>query len=114
MMTNADGVKIIRKYQRTPAMPLKTAEKIVRASVTVDLNVNQFSALVSLLIDIGGKCFDRSMVLKHINNGKPIAAAYAFGSWVWRGGRRRNLMVRRRELEKQLFLRPVIVVENNK
>lgn len=75
----------------------------VRASVKVELNDNQFGALVSLAFNIGNGAFGRSTLLKKLNKGDYEGAANEFGRWVNAGGKRLNGLVRRRAAEANLF-----------
>jgi lysozyme len=49
------------------AQDVRTAEQAVRANVVVELNQNQFDALVSLVFNIGSGAFSGSTVLSRIN-----------------------------------------------
>ncbi len=60
---------------------LAIAEDMVRNAVTVPLNENEFSALVSLAFNIGQDSFCGSTVLKRLNQGARNAAAQAFFWW---------------------------------
>lgn len=75
------------------------------------INQNQFDALVSFAFNIGLSTFRRSDVLRRINEGAMLQAAGAMETW-----RRVDLdgepvvvdaLVRRRAVEKALFLTPV-------
>jgi lysozyme len=79
-----------------------TAAK-VHQSVTVDLNPNQFGALVSLAFNIGNGAFGRSTLVKKLNKGDFDGAANEFGRWVHAGGKKLNGLVRRRAAETALF-----------
>lgn len=75
----------------------------VRQSVKVDVNPNQFGALVSLAYNIGGGAFGKSTLLKKLNAGDYDGAAAQFGRWVHAGGKKLNGLVRRRAAEADLF-----------
>lgn len=62
---------------------LQKFEDIVRRLVTVELNANQFSALVAICYNIGEDNFSRSTLLREVNAGRFFDAAAAFGMWVF-------------------------------
>lgn len=75
--------------------------------ITVNVNANEFGACVSLAYNIGPNAFAKSTVLRELNAGRKDAAAAAFQMWNKAGGVVSKGLVRRREAEKQLFLKPV-------
>lgn len=76
----------------------------VRQLVTVTVNDNQFSALVSLAYNIGTGAFGRSTLLRRLNSEDYDGAAAQFAVWRMAGGKVSKGLVRRRALERQLFL----------
>ena len=62
---------------------LTVFEGHVKRLVTVPLNSNQFSALVSLCYNIGPENMERSSVLRHVNARRFDDAADAFGMWLY-------------------------------
>ena len=72
--------------------------------VTVDLNQNQFDALVSFTYNEGIGRLETSTLLKLINQGDFADAANEFHKWDLSGGRVLNGLISRRLAEKQLFL----------
>jgi GH24 family phage-related lysozyme (muramidase) len=75
-------------------------------------NENQFSAMVSMAYNVGIEAFTGSSVARLFNAGNVQGAADAFRLWV-KGtikGQKVTLpgLVKRREAERQLFLRPVV------
>ena len=76
----------------------------VDAAITVSVTQNMFDALVSLAYNIGTGAFKNSTLLRLLNEGQANAAADQFDKWVSAGGRKLPGLVRRREIEKQLFL----------
>jgi lysozyme len=82
-------------------------ETAVMKSVTVEMNQNEFDAMVSLAYNIGASAFNRSTVLKRLNKGDRAGAAQAFEFWNKGGGRVLNGLVSRRKREAALFLKPV-------
>ena len=78
-------------------------EALTKGSDTSD---NQFSALVSLAYNIGINAFAGSTVLKRHKLGNKLGASRAFGMWIRGGGRILPGLVRRREAEAALYMRP--------
>lgn len=60
---------------------LRTFEEVVNRRVTVELNQNQFDALVALVFNIGDAQFATSSVLRFVNQRRFEDAAKAFGLW---------------------------------
>lgn len=91
---------------------LKIAEHGVESLLQVEVNNNQFAAMVSLAFNIGNKNFAKSSVLSSLNAGRNQLAALAFLKW----NRARNShgqlvelkgLTRRRMAERDLFLKEV-------
>ena len=82
-------------------------ESAVNALVDVDLNQNQFDALVSFAYNCGSGALSKSGLLKKVNAGDFDGAAREFGKWTRGGGRVLPGLVRRRAKEMELFLTPV-------
>lgn len=72
--------------------------------ITLPLNDNQFSALVSFTFNEGITRFKNSTMLKMINAGGIKNAANQFDKWVFAGDKVLPGLVTRREAEKQLYL----------
>ena len=79
-------------------------------AVFAPLTQNQFDALASFVFNIGLDSFHQSGVLKRLNEGAPVQAACAMEMWRKAnvGGERIvvDALVRRRSVEKTLFLTP--------
>lgn len=73
--------------------------------VKVPLNDNQFSALVSLCFNAGVAPLTHTLG-QFLNQGDYAAAADEFGRWVYAGGEKLDGLAKRREAEKELFLKP--------
>ena len=88
---------------------LKDAEAVVNSLVKVELNQNQFDALVSLVFNIGVGNFSKSSVLRFLNAGRYTDAADSFR--LWNKQRQGSKMVelrgltKRRKEERELFLK---------
>ena len=119
MKTNAEGLELIAlfKDEYEPAESRTSAEKAVTILVTRRMTTNQFSALVSLVMHIGIDTFRRSRMLTMINTRSlhsMVQAADEFDLYVYIDddhGRRvlDPFLVRQREFEKALFLKPELV-----
>lgn len=85
------------------AFDVTKTESFITKKVKVDLTENQFSALVSLVYNIGSGNFSKSTLLKKLNAGDYEEASEQF--LVWRKSRGkvlRGLEIRRAK-EKELF-----------
>lgn len=86
---------------------IKKRERSVNTLVTVELNQNQFDALLSLVFNIGTGAFATSTLLKKLNNGRVQEAADQFLRWDQAGGKPLLGLTRRRKAEKEVFETPV-------
>ena len=114
--TAAAGVGIVPKAGMTITKEeaewylQKAVEKFaatIRTAIKAPVNENEFAAMVSLAYNIGPGGFRKSSVLRHFNAGDKARAADAFRLWNKAGGKVLNGLIRRREAERALFLRPV-------
>ena len=78
-------------------------EEGVEKLVEVDINSNQFSALVSFAFNLGCGNLKKSTLLKKLNDGDTEGASDEFLQWVSAGGKRLPGLERRREAERELF-----------
>ena len=85
---------------------LAFAELEVSRTAKVDLNQNQFDALVSLVFNVGSSPLFMTLG-KKLNLGDYEGVAEEFLVWNHAGGLVIDGLTRRREAEKQLFLTPV-------
>ena len=83
---------------------LKPFEDAVNRYVQIELNQSQFDALVDFAYNAGPQALRNSTLLKLLNAGDFAGAADQFDVWVMAGDRRLPGLVKRRALEKQLFL----------
>lgn len=79
------------------------AQRAINCLVSVQLLQNQFDALVSLVYNVGTKAFEKSKLLRLLNENKPELAADEFSKWIFVGGVVQNGLIRRRAAEKELF-----------
>lgn len=83
-------------------------EDAVTKLVTVDINQNEYDALVSFAYNCGESALARSSILKCLNAGDREAAARGFALWNRGGGRVLPGLVRRRAAEAALFRQWVV------
>jgi lysozyme len=88
---------------------LQEAESVVANLVTVNLNENEFSALVSFVFvesrrNVSSGQLSKSTLLKMLNDGDRQGAADQFLRWDKAGKEKLPGLVRRRVLERRLFL----------
>lgn len=76
---------------------------VVKKSVHVPLNDNQYGALVSFTFNLGPSNFLKSTLLKKLNNGDYEGAAAEFARWNRAGGQVLKGLTRRRAAEAALF-----------
>ena len=77
---------------------------VVNRLVIVDINQNQFDALVSFVYNLGSGNFEKSTLLKKVNQSDFIGASLEFEKWNRAGGKVLNGLTKRRLSEKELFL----------
>ena len=83
---------------------LEPAESAVSSWVKVDLNDNQFAALVSLVFNVGKATFSHSRLLRDLNDKNYNAAAEQFLRFNHAGDKVLPGLTKRRRAERQLFL----------
>ena len=77
----------------------------VQRLVHSDINRNQLGALVSFSFNLGLGNLRHSTLLRMVNAGDFLGAANEFARWNKAGGKILSGLVRRREAERQLFLK---------
>lgn len=95
-ITEAQAEEILKR-------DLEKFENGVRDRVSVSLNGNQFSALVSFAFNVGLGAFESSTLRRLLNAGDYEGAANEFPRWVKAGGKTLQGLVRRRNAEQALF-----------
>ena len=83
---------------------LRNAESAVQSLVKVELNDNEYAALVSFTFNLGAQNLRTSTLLKLLNAGDCDGAAREFGKWIRAGGFVEEGLVKRRAAEQELFL----------
>jgi lysozyme len=79
-------------------------EDAVNRYVTVTINQNQFDALVDFAYNLGIEALRGSTLLKLVNTQQFDGAANEFGKWTHAAGKVEPGLVKRRLVEKNLFL----------
>jgi lysozyme len=77
----------------------------VEGCVTIPINDNQFSALVSFSYNVGTSALQKSTLLRLLNAGDVPGAAGQFARWNKAGGKEVAGLTRRRLAEQTLFLK---------
>lgn len=80
-------------------------ENAINRLVKVPLNQNQFDALASFTYNLGETNLSKSTLLRKLNAKDYKGAADQFLVWNKAGGKVMNGLVRRREAERNLFLK---------
>ena len=84
---------------------LQVFAQAVKQLVKVPLNDNQFSALLSFTYNLGVGAFEKSTLLRRLNEGNYTAARNEFFKWVNAGGKQLPGLVKRRAAEAELFMK---------
>lgn len=96
---------------------LKKYEEAVEKYVKVEVNQNQFDALVSFTYNVGSGSLSKSTLLKKLNAGDYTGAAEQFLVWnkATVNGVKKELegLTKRREKERKLFLKPIMEATND-
>ena len=83
---------------------LRRFEECVEAYADVELDQNEFDALVAFAYNVGCNALKSSTLMLLLNSGKKDAAAEQFLRWDKAGGLIVAGLLRRREAERELFL----------
>ena len=90
---------------------LVTAEYYVGTFLPVELTDHQFDALVSFTFTLGGGALQRSTLRQCLLRGDLMSAADEFPKWVYAGGKKSSVLIRRRQTERRLFLTDIEIGE---
>lgn len=85
---------------------VQTFEATIKAYVKVDLNQNQFDALVSFVYNVGPGAFQSSTLLANLNKGLYASVPGEMMKWVYAGGVVQPGLANRRKKEAELFSQP--------
>lgn len=86
------------------AEDMADAYRIVDNAVTVPLTTKQRDALCSFVFNVGGGAFQKSTLLRLLNEGNYTGSAAQFPRWNKAGGKVMPGLVKRRGEERSLFL----------
>lgn len=102
-----EGLKITAEeaYKRLTDQVDWLASRL-RFIVPKTLNQNQFDAILSFCYNLGIGAYKYSTMKKFVDSGEFIEASKEFDKWVFAGGKSIPGLVRRREAERVLFLKP--------
>ena len=100
-ITMGQATELLRK-------DLHTAEEAVNAC-GVELEQNEFDALVSFVYNLGVGAFQRSTLLKLLKSGNKLAASGEFPKWSMAGGKEVPGILKRRHAEQDCFLHSTYV-----
>lgn len=84
---------------------LKYFQVQMAPAIKVPVTEGQAGAMLSFAFNVGVGSFRRSTLLRLLNEGKSLNAAYEFKKWTHGGGRELPGLVRRREAEAAMFRR---------
>ncbi|RXJ96111.1 hypothetical protein CRV00_02700 [Malaciobacter molluscorum] len=99
-----EGLKItIDEAEELLKKDLIIFEEGVNRLIQIEINENQFSALVSFSFNLGLENLKKSTLLKYLNNGDENHASKEFVKWSKAGGKRLKGLVKRRLSERNLF-----------
>lgn len=86
---------------------IKWAEEAVNSLVKVEINQNQFDALVCLVFNIGAANFKTSTLLKFLTDGSLDKIPVQFMRWVYAAGKKLKGLENRRFAEVELWNKEV-------
>lgn len=83
---------------------VKEVNKALHEYCYIHLNINQQIALISFIFNCGNVAFKNSTLLKKLNQGEYLEAADEFLKWVYVKGKKLKGLVKRRQIERTIFL----------
>jgi len=93
---------------------VKIAQSSLRCYCHVPLSPLQEAALISFTFNLGAGAFQASTLRQKLNRGEYILAADEFTKWVHAGGVKLRGLVRRRALERKLFLADIEINQQHR
>ena len=85
-------------------LDIAEAEDAIESYVDVDLDQNEYDALVSFIFNVGVGAFRNSTLLRLLNAGSKEGAARQFARWVHDNGEVVAGLVNRRAKERDMFM----------
>lgn len=104
---NDDDAITVETAERLLLQDVTAVEEDMRGLIQRHLNDNQWSACVSWVYNLGATRIRASRTLSLLNRGLFPEFSSALLTWNKAGGRELPGLTRRREAERELFLRPV-------
>jgi lysozyme len=99
-ITYAQAIALLQSDLRDP-------ENTVNDLVTIQLNQNQFDAVVDFVYNEGSGTFEKSSLLTCLNNGDFAGATKVFGEYIYADHKPLGGLIARRKKEAELFNKPV-------
>jgi lysozyme len=87
---------------------IQVKEKEITPLIKVEVNENQWAALVSFAFNLGAGNLAKSTLLSRLNSKDFASAGEEFLKWNKAGGKPLNGLTYRRQAERSLFLTPVV------
>lgn len=103
MTANLNDDQVMEIFKKDIEEIRKSMNKVIK----VPINKNQQLALLSLRYNIGGPAFDKSTLLRRLNEGNFSDASMRFAEWRLSEGKINQGLVNRRKREQDLFNKPV-------
>jgi len=91
----------------------KFINPIIRENVSINLNKNEREAIESIIYNIGPAAFNKSTLLRKLNDGDKYGAAEQFLEWIKAAGKISKGLIKRRTKELILFLKPSYIEDEN-
>jgi lysozyme len=100
-----EGMKITQaESDELFAATLRTFELAINKLITAPVSQNQFDAIISLVYNIGLGNFQRSTLLRLLNQGRHRDAVLEFTRWSFANGQQMPGLLRRRRAEMAMFV----------
>lgn len=97
----------LEEAEATLRKDMEKYTKNVASKVKVPLTQNQLDALAVFAHNVGNGAFNKSTLLKKLNAGDYVGAANELDRWIHADGKALKGLAKRRDAEKQLFLKDV-------
>lgn len=104
----SDTISLPKAQELLESDIFSTEIRLEKCLKGVEININQYSALVSFTFNIGIGNFSKSTLLKKLKQYDYNGASLELTRWVYANGKKLRGLIRRRESEKALFLKESI------